>query len=235
MTDQLLRSILARLERLEQQALGADTMQPNVLTINPDGTIGINLSGHLVASGVDLPAGTNNTPPSQDRVRWLRSDGRVVGDLTSFEVNNGAQIFDELLLQAYALAGTPVITLTAGNASLVIGDPSEESVGSEVAVILNSSGASSFIQNMQRAIDDLQLQIATGTISVAAGWGGPYAVAFAPFFANTVFGAWYSLLPANNLSIDSSEISEISNEQLRINVNSQVAQDVEVVVLAIGN
>lgn len=67
-----------------------DNSYPNVLTINADGTVSADFSGHVHAAGVDLDAGSSLTPPDTDRVRWLRTaDGAAVASLYALELANG--------------------------------------------------------------------------------------------------------------------------------------------------
>ncbi len=64
----------------------ADSMNPNVFVVDPDGTISAVLSGHLRAKGVDLPVGVDILKPSLDsRVKWLLPDGSVAASVSAFD------------------------------------------------------------------------------------------------------------------------------------------------------
>jgi hypothetical protein len=66
----------------------ADSGFPNYLRVGPDGSVNADFSGHVAASGVDLPAYEGATiplpPPGlpNSKVSWKRqSDGSLVADL----------------------------------------------------------------------------------------------------------------------------------------------------------
>lgn len=59
-----------------------DTIQPNYLTVNPDGTVGAAFTGLVHAEGLDLDAATASSPPDQNLIRWLRtSDGTPIAEV----------------------------------------------------------------------------------------------------------------------------------------------------------
>lgn len=68
-----------------------------VLTINPDGTISADFTGHISAQGIDLLTGSAANPPADRKIRWHQTDihtGAVVAELESFEeLSNAAERF----------------------------------------------------------------------------------------------------------------------------------------------
>ncbi len=119
-----------------------DTLQPNVLAVNPDGSIGANLTAHLMAQGVDLQAGTTNTPPADDRVRWIsQQDGSVVADITAYDDGTTSQV--TLALHPPALPGAIVGFGGGYQGGLAVGTVA---AGFESRTLLDSSGASDFLQ-----------------------------------------------------------------------------------------
>lgn len=63
----------------------SDSIEPTVLTVGPDGSIGANFTGHIHAAGLDLDLAGNATPPDTDKIRWLRSDGSGPVELAGYE------------------------------------------------------------------------------------------------------------------------------------------------------
>jgi len=85
----------------------SDVLQPNVLVIGDDGSIGADFTGHVHAEGLDLDAGTSSTPPDADRVRWLRTPtGAVVAELYGWRAAVGLGQMATLELRARDNAGT---------------------------------------------------------------------------------------------------------------------------------
>lgn len=163
---------VSALERAVQS--GRDQLTPNYLTVNADGSVGADFSGHVSAQGLDLPAGTSSTPPSQDRVRWLRgSDGSVVADVTAYEVANQATLRlgayqDSPDTAAAVMVQTPdllvslidspfeqQLELSAGGIALILDaltpagvNPGSIVLGNHLGqmTLLDNNGASSFLQ-----------------------------------------------------------------------------------------
>jgi hypothetical protein len=77
-----------------------DSVSPTDLTVDAQGRVGIDLSGHLTAAGVDLDAATTGTPPADEQIRWLRqSDGELVGSLVA--ITGALGVKGDLLVQAF--------------------------------------------------------------------------------------------------------------------------------------
>jgi hypothetical protein len=80
---------VAALEAMAQP----DALTPNVLALNPDGSIGATLSGLLKAQGIILPAGTGSGPPVTSDIQWQRSsDGAVVAQIDAYETGSNDQL-----------------------------------------------------------------------------------------------------------------------------------------------
>jgi hypothetical protein len=130
-------------EALRGNLLGGaadETLTPTYLTIAPDGTISANFSGHVQASGVDLPAGVDAvTATNNSRVRWLRtSDGAVVASIFAFD--NGAQAQVSLLAQHGASSSAIIPIATAGGAAV------RALANGILKLIVDETGASDFEQ-----------------------------------------------------------------------------------------
>lgn len=85
-----------RLAVLEQSSKRIDeTFTPNSYSVDAAGNVNV--------SGINLPAGTNATPPTRSRIRWLRqSDGSVVADIDAYYQTGGTPV-SAMTLNAYAL------------------------------------------------------------------------------------------------------------------------------------
>jgi hypothetical protein len=109
-----------------------DSVSPTDLTVDAQGRVGIDLSGHLTAAGVDLDAATTGTPPADEQIRWLRqSDGELVGSLVA--ITGALGVKGDLLVQAFdpdditqvarlavAQAGTQSVTLASSDGAPVV-------------------------------------------------------------------------------------------------------------------
>lgn len=192
----------ARIAELEAQ-IGqptASTLQPNVLTVK-NGLIGADFTGHVHAQGLDLDAGTNNTPPSQDRIRWLRtSDGGMAASI--FGYSQGGTEAVSLAAAAVAQADRAIASLDAYDdqgvsraelgvqqtnrgAGLVSAYASLDN--GQFATLLDDTGASSFLQLLSAHevhIDDNGGAFYNIAIPIIAG-GGNWATSF-----NTARAGW---------------------------------------------
>lgn len=192
MSAGLLQNILERLARLEQQATAqpGEQLTPNYLTLI-NGVVGADFTGHVHAQGLDLDAGTSNTPADQDRVRWLRtSDGAAVAYLFGTEVL-GRDILQEAALateasntaRAQLLASSHSGTNQAGftaNAAADTGGSSSASAsaGADSVTLIDSSGDSDLLQVAKQLSE---LPNSTGTSSVSLGSNSPARPASGPW------------------------------------------------------
>ncbi|HET7047858.1 MAG TPA: hypothetical protein VFI54_06260 [Solirubrobacteraceae bacterium] len=82
-----------RIAALAASQAGGEQFIPNTYTVDANGNVSV--------TGINIPAGTSTTPPSQDRIRWLRqSDGAVVAEIIGFS-SGGAEV---VAVRADALA-----------------------------------------------------------------------------------------------------------------------------------
>ncbi len=82
-----------------------DTLQPNVITVNTDGSIDIVISGKIKASELDLIVGAAGSP-----INWTDAAGNVVVALT---VNTNG----ELTLAGFGTTGQATVIATRNGAS----------------------------------------------------------------------------------------------------------------------
>lgn len=144
----------------------ADTSAPNIFTVDAQGRIGANFSGHVHAAGVDLDASEVNSisPAAPNRVSWQRkSDGALVADVSAYTGPDNTGLppnIGQLLLQAQAPAagGRGIVTATAAHS---------DGTGVEVAVI-DSDGGSRFPQLAGSLDPDIAIKrlVARGSGSV---------------------------------------------------------------------
>lgn len=137
----------------------ADSIQPNPFTIDP--------AGNVQVVGLDLPAGTSQTPPAQSRVRWIRqSDGAVLAEQlgTEYGVPTPQAQLQQLV---YALSGDSSASLEmsaqqpgspdwftqllllcnpAGQVAKVNAQANDGAGNTNVVTIIDSGGDSSFVQ-----------------------------------------------------------------------------------------
>jgi hypothetical protein len=55
-----------------------DQITPNLITVDAQGRVGADFTGHVHAAGIDIDAGTVVTPPAESRVRWIQKANGVV-------------------------------------------------------------------------------------------------------------------------------------------------------------
>jgi hypothetical protein len=78
----------ARLAALENRG-NAEALAPSYVSVDPaTGVVGATFSGHVAASGIDLPAGFNPVPTNDSKVRWLEAaDGSPMGEVFGYDQN----------------------------------------------------------------------------------------------------------------------------------------------------
>lgn len=165
----------------------ADSLQPNYLTVNPDGTIGADFTGKINAQGLILPAADSNTPPPDNKIQWTLSNGAAIADIVGYYEPNGtinvattaldslaqaATDQSNVILRAYNSLGNVQASLEAHQNGQGGGWISYE-VGSNTAsysgTIMDSTGSSNFLQLL--SAQELQLAIGNGTFT----WPGASA------------------------------------------------------------
>lgn len=231
---------VAALERQLGDTPGVSTLQPNVLSINPDGTIGADFTGHVHAQGLDLDASTGPVPPSVDRVRWLRaSDGAAVADIAVTTFNSQLTLTSE----GRALGGPAEVVIDAGDIGLVVLDQANGQLSIAVDVPGHSLPIIAWDENLGAAtsmflqlLSTQKLQLALGISAAMAGIGG-WNTFDIP--TNTGFASYeyfYSALPASSLTVVSHAINaaNTTGNQLALDVNLNAATNVTFYWVAIG-
>jgi hypothetical protein len=146
----VLADILARLDALEQ-----NPNTPNEALIS--NTYSVDASGNVNVTGINLPAGTTSTPPTQSRIRWLQQPGgAVAADLNAFSAAGVEELHVEataispgdtsnIILRALDNTGATqadvILTQAGGGAQRVSAD-----AGTQGVAIIDGSGRSSFLQ-----------------------------------------------------------------------------------------
>lgn len=124
-----------------EQALGklaADSLQPNVLTVNADGTIGADFTGTVFAEGLSLGA-TDGGANATNMIQWVEPDGTTVAAVyQDIAAVPGVSYIRRLVLKAIQDAA-------AGDTAAEVIAYAEDSLGDQQnALILDSAGRSSF-------------------------------------------------------------------------------------------
>jgi hypothetical protein len=166
----VLADIETRLSALEALvgAQAVDTLQPNYLTVNPDGTIGADFTGEIHAEGLVIPAGSTSAPPDVNRVIWERqSDGAVVAQAWGTEVAGGETLLlaaeptvatngsaVELLADTGGFVGSTAYAqlvlqrggVGAADGTTQVSATANTTHGPQSATVVDATGASSFLQ-----------------------------------------------------------------------------------------
>jgi hypothetical protein len=125
--------------------------------IGPTGRVTYEFDGHVHADGLDLDAGTNNTPPDDRRVRWLNTLGQRVASLFGVEltsggtgrslyasVDRGAADLGQAILQA--TRGDVVDAAVSAVSSFEDGPTIMLNAGAQFRALLNGNGTSDYAQ-----------------------------------------------------------------------------------------
>jgi len=169
----------------------SDTAYPNILVVNPDGTISAALSGNLTIAA-DVSSSASGVNP-QHAVTWLEGSGRVaqVGAL-----QNPTASRNNLLASATSPDGRAVglLGIAASNdSSLLQAWCFQDGSPKQLATILGDDGSSSFLQ--QASASPAKIQWGSARVNVpntAALVNVPLAQAWATvhlFFIATVTAA----------------------------------------------
>jgi hypothetical protein len=131
-----------------EKAILADQLQTNILVVNPDGTIGALLTGHLIAQGIDLTEGPSLTFVPTSAVDWLDTGGTVRSFLQGYRIAP-----DHLLSMVSAPDGIDIaaISATARPAgglgfSAITFTLTDAGGGNQQGTIMRSDGSSAFFQ-----------------------------------------------------------------------------------------
>lgn len=143
--------------------MSPDNLQPNVITVNPDGTIGATFTGTVYAKGLTLGA-TDSTAETPNTIQWVRqADGAVV-----------ASVAQDLVIDPTTDTASRRLLLTATQDASA-GDTGAEVMayaidgagGRHYATIIDTQSRASFLQLPTLA--QLAVQAGNGTLSAPAG------------------------------------------------------------------
>lgn len=154
-----------RVAALEQALAGlgvGDSYSPAFMTVNPDGSITFDFTGHVHAEGLDIDAGLIDDPPDEHRIRWLRaSDGAAVADFQAYEDGNSPPnaatrwdlndnwptAADRQITQIYQMTrGTAPANPVVGAAARIGTGTTGTNTRSGGAVIIDSNNDSDFLR-----------------------------------------------------------------------------------------
>lgn len=125
----------------------ADSIAPDFgQHIDPDGRVTYDFDGHIHARGLDLDAGGDVTPTTEDRIRWLStSGGGLVAQLFAYELAGKSHV--ELLADkdgaAIAALEANAVPTDAAQTALTATAVATEAAQ---ATIIAADGSSSFAQ-----------------------------------------------------------------------------------------
>jgi len=147
---------------------GGDSMTPTYLTIDSTGRIGADFTGLVHAQGLNLDAGISGTPPSQDRIRWLRTtDGALIVDMLGY--NNASAVASEAEWTVHepttGLSAALDLVAEAGTAPNGLRELVRAFVGNNSVTILNDLLGSSFVTNAGGAVKQLSLAAGNAVIN----------------------------------------------------------------------
>jgi hypothetical protein len=161
--EQDLAADAARTARVDLAAAqgGGDFYSPDVgQQVAPDGTVTYDFDAHLHARGLDLDAGTSNSPPADRRIRWLRqSDGAVIAELLGWEVTNSQRVTNLTAHGNTVLVGSSLLGVVNDDAPTQqasiearLGggglDRAQVTVRGQQATILDGNGYSDFLRRL---------------------------------------------------------------------------------------
>lgn len=146
--DPVIADLQTRVAALETQLANlapSEALQPTYLTVNPDGTVSANFTGHLHAKGIDLGVDINVYSPD-NKVEWETAAGTEAAEIGVQLA--GADLRSLLRLLAVDTNGTgdvTSLTLAAGDAAGP-GSLSASIAPAAPTVIIDGAGKSSFVQ-----------------------------------------------------------------------------------------
>lgn len=246
----VLKNLQDRITALERQLAdppGTDTLQPNVITVANDGTLGADFTGHVHAQGLDLDASSISTPPDADRIRWLRtSDGAWVAALFGEYVPGVPGVLPPSIVADFVLsdpdsagARSAVLSLVYNNGSSTEVDATATFGGfTKARTIISSDGASSFLQLPTPQQVALQLGVALVAVANDGGAGTAYQIPLTSAWPaqHTVFAA--GIFNTQTSATASRVLASQPGADLahgRVDVSSTVAQNVNFWWLSLGH
>lgn len=184
--------------------------QPNYLTQNANGDV-----GGVFPGGVQIFAGTSNSPPDERQVRWIRDDnGLLVANLKGYIAGPGGPQSRESWLEARGIgldrgfvsniaesAGGPIAQILLSSDVLTPQARVLAVAGVEQRIVIDNAQQSSFVQ-CQGGARKLRLSMGVAfctvasSVPVAHGLGNtPTAAVASPYFTagNRVTGHVYNV------------------------------------------
>lgn len=243
-TDQAFAQLQQQVADLQQQLAGQqlDTLQPNYLTVNPDGTISADFTGKINALGLTLPGDGALTGDAPDNlIQWIRSsDSATVANLygaidlpgtpeagqTYARIEAGApdNLSEWAILQLYGNHPPPFTGQNRINCE----------VGGQEVTLIDDTGASSFLQLLTTGT--VKLQFGTGLSANIAAGEATITVALPRAWTNHLLFIG-TASPASNVSAGNytqgSGISDAGHGGIQIVTN--VAQQWRYQWLSLGN
>lgn len=145
--------------------------QPNYLTVDNNGAVGAEFTGHIRAQGVDLVSGDEQSPPADRKIQWHKDtlDGQVLEEVFGWgAVGEGGTRLQEVLTTLAVSdddAGVARINLQAG----VAGQASGITVLANriLRTLLLDDGSSNFLQ--LDGVAPVNLHLVTGSVNVVYG------------------------------------------------------------------
>lgn len=190
----ILKDLQDRVTALERQlgdTPGTDNLQPNVLTVNPDGTIGASFTGSVYAKGFDMdplssnPAtGQPSSPPHAVQWRVGGPSGALVADIYAGAdagspghlQRRSYSVWDVIDLDT--LPGQSVAGLSLNNTpwlatkrSALLNILNDDNATRASYTLIDSSNNSSFLQLLTNA--NLKLQFGAGVTLDSGATGSP--------------------------------------------------------------
>jgi hypothetical protein len=162
----------------------SDSMQPTVLTVDTQGRIGAVFTGTIFALGLSLPVASEINPVSNaNRIQWTDSNRKRVAELFAYKQPAGGPELVRIANSPVDLTGVTEIgvdgLVIAGADSAITAlslDPVAHTstfnvrTGGESAVVVNSVGASSFLQLVGAIV---KRRAAFGVVNVKYPGGSP--------------------------------------------------------------
>jgi hypothetical protein len=149
-------SLEGRVTALEQAIAnlqGSEALNPNYLTVTPQGLVGADFTGVINAQGLVLPAATSITPAPVSEVAWKRaSDGGLIATLFAYSIAGASQLDITADLASDSVANLELGTQSVdGQSSIELAQSAgtmlaQVTAGAKIATLLDNSGNSSFLK-----------------------------------------------------------------------------------------
>lgn len=217
----------------------AASYTPNYLTVNPDGTISADFSGHISARGIDLqPAPSDSGVSGDNRLNWIKDGNSQYDGLIYVSNLDGVDgINSRRRMQLGTWPNSPIGGSTPTSGLDIIDWPTR-AVNSVTAftrnqfrTILDDNQQSRFLQ----LVDDARLMVQYTQRSAAVPAGASTTFLNLPLgfpASHLAFLAWVRVAAGASTTVFRSAPNTTS--QGFIDINSTIAQNVTFDILAIG-